>query len=234
MHSPSNSRPTWVEVSLSTLRRNFRLTQQHAGANVAVCAVVKADAYGHGAIECARALEEEGATWLGVTSTDEGVRLREAGIKACILLMTGFWRGEEEAVVHHYLTPAVWQSETLELLDRAAGSLRRPGDHAVPVHIKIDTGMSRLGIPHAQAAAFCDLLPKFKHVAIEGVFTHLASSEVIDAESNAQQLAAFETALQEFRNRNIEPAFVHAANSSAIVALPQSHYNFVRPGISKL
>src|SRR3954462_15220452 len=106
MQLPSTSRPTWAEVSLAALRRNFRLTQEHVGPNVTVCAVVKADAYGHGAVECARAVVEEGATWLGVTSTDEGVRLREAGIKARILLMTGFWRGEEEAVIAHRLTPA--------------------------------------------------------------------------------------------------------------------------------
>lgn len=228
MQLPSLSRPTWAEVSLAALRRNFRLTQQHVGANMTICAVVKADAYGHGAVECARALEQEGATWLGVTSTDEGARLREAGVEARILLMTGFWRGEEEMVVEHQLTPAVWQRESLELLDRAAGKLSRKH----PVHIKIDTGMSRLGVPHNQVAAFCELLPKFRHVSVEGVFTHLASSEVSDADSNAQQLAAFEATLKEFRQRNIEPKYIHAANSSAIAALLQSHYNFVRPGIS--
>src|SRR6266481_4408818 len=109
-------RPTWAEVSLAALRRNFRITQDFVGPNVTVCAVVKADAYGHGAIECARALEGEGAAWFGVTSTEEGVRLREAGIRGRILLMTGFWRGEQDAVVAHRLTPAVWQRESLELL----------------------------------------------------------------------------------------------------------------------
>jgi alanine racemase len=228
MQFPSASRPTWAEVSLSALRHNFRLIQEHVGQAVTVCAVVKADAYGHGAVECARALEQEGAAWLGVTSTDEGVRLREAGIKARILLMTGFWRGEQEAVVQHRLTPAVWQRESVELLQTAA---QRSGIE-VAVHVKVDTGMSRLGVPHDQISEFIESLVKANHVQVEGVFTHFASAEVVDAESNTQQLARFAAALAEFRRRGIQPQFIHAANSSAIASLPQSGYNFVRPGIS--
>lgn len=225
---PSSLRPTWAEVSLEKLRRNFRLTQQHVGPGVTVCAVVKADAYGHGAIECARALEAEGAGWLGVTSTDEGVRLRSAGIKARILLMTGFWRGEEEVVVEQDLTPAVWQRESLKLLDAAARKLKKEA----AVHVKIDTGMSRLGVAHDHVAAFCLLLPTVESLRVEGVFTHLASSEIVDAESNAQQLVRFEAALATFRKHGYEPKFTHAANSSAIVARTDACYNFVRPGIS--
>lgn len=99
------TRPTWAEVSLAALRQNFRTVQKHVGANVTVCAVVKADAYGHGAVECSRALEAEGARWLGVTSLDEAIPLREAGIQSNILLMTGFWRGEESEIVRLRLTP---------------------------------------------------------------------------------------------------------------------------------
>ena len=230
MQFPSASRPTWVEVSLRALRRNFRLTQEHVGPQVTVCAVVKADAYGHGAVACARALEQEGATWLGVTSTDEGVHLREAGIKARILLMTGFWRGEQEAVIQHQLTPAVWQRESIEALDSAACASKTPG--ALPVHLKVDTGMSRLGVPHDQLAKFCESLAKAKHLRVEGVFTHFASSEIVGGESNVEQLARFEAALDAFRQHGIQPQFIHAANSSAIVSLPKARYNFVRPGIS--
>jgi alanine racemase len=228
MQLPSTSRPTWAEVSLAALRRNFRLTQEDVGPNVTVCAVVKADAYGHGAVECARAVVEEGATWLGVTSTDEGVRLREAGIKARILLMTGFWRGEEEAVIAHRLTPAVWQRESLELLDGAAEKVKSQA----AVHVKIDTGMSRLGVPDGEVGAFCDLLRQCRGVEAEGVFTHLASSEIVDADTNRRQLAAFETAVADFRKGGVQPKFIHAANSSAIAAMPGSRFNFVRPGIS--
>src|SRR5438105_15934170 len=103
-------RPTWAEVSLGALRRNFRLIQSHVGANVTVCAVVKADAYGHGALECAQTLEQEGTRWLGVTSLDEAIPLRDAGIRTRILLMTGVWRGEEDETVRSALTPAIWNA----------------------------------------------------------------------------------------------------------------------------
>lgn len=223
-----SSRPTWAEVSLSALRRNFRLTQEHVGPDVTVCAVVKADAYGHGSVECARALEAEGAKWLGVTSTDEGIRLREAGIAARILLMTGFWRGEEEDVVRHRLTPAVWQPESVELLHDAARALR---SHAA-VHIKVDTGMSRLGVPYPDAGKFCELLSKFPSLGVEGVFTHLASSEIVDDDGNSRQLERLQSVLALFHEHGITPQFIHSANSSAIATRRDAHYNFVRPGLS--
>src|SRR5271170_725014 len=103
------TRPTWAEVSLAALRENFRIVQKHVSAGVTVCAVVKADAYGHGALECSRALESEGAQWLGVTSLDEAIPLRDAEIRANILLMTGFWRGEENEIIRLKLTPTVWE-----------------------------------------------------------------------------------------------------------------------------
>ena len=116
----TNLRPTWAEVSLPTLRQNFRVIRDHVAPDVTVCAVVKAHAYGHGAVECARALEPEGAKWFGVTSTDEGLALRDGGITARILLMTGFWRGDEEFVLQNDLTPTVWQREHIERLEQAA------------------------------------------------------------------------------------------------------------------
>ena len=137
------TRPTWAEVSLPALRQNFRTVQKHVGAKVTVCAVVKADAYGHGAVECSRALEAEGAKWLGVTSLDEAIPLREAGLRANILLMTGFWRGEETEIVRLHLTPTVWEPWHIESLDAAAAAL---GVTQHPVHLKVDTGMGRLGV----------------------------------------------------------------------------------------
>src|ERR1700723_4515984 len=117
------TRPTWAEVSLVALRENFRTVQKHVGAGVTVCGVVKADAYGHGAVECSRALEAEGAKWFGVTSLDEAIPLREAGVRANILLMTGFWRGEESEIIRLRLTPTVWEPWQIESLDKAASAL---------------------------------------------------------------------------------------------------------------
>ena len=114
------SRPTWAEVSLPALRHNYRAIRQHIGDGPQICAVVKADAYGHGSVECARVLENEGASWFGVTSTDEGILLREAGIRGRILLMTGFWRGEEDDIVRLGLTPTIWEIGQIELMEKAA------------------------------------------------------------------------------------------------------------------
>src|SRR5436853_4490881 len=131
-------RPTWAEISLTALRHNFRTILDHVAPSATVCAVVKADAYGHGAADCAKALEVEGATWFGVTGPDEGIRLRQAGITSRILLLSGFWRGEEEAVVEHDLTPAVGASEQIELLEDAAEKCRngkpKKVDRRLPGH----------------------------------------------------------------------------------------------------
>ncbi|MGH9651317.1 MAG: alanine racemase, partial [Terriglobales bacterium] len=172
------SRPTWAEVSLAALRCNYRAVRDCV-APAAVCAVLKADAYGHGAVECAGALESEGATWFGVTSTGEGVELRQAGVTARILLMTGFWQGEEEDVLRYDLTPAVWEPIHLELLDRTATKLN-PSWKPVPVHLKVDTGMTRLGISWEGSEGIVELLKSFPRLTLEGVATHLASSEVVD------------------------------------------------------
>lgn len=223
------SRPTWAEVSLSKLRRNFRTIQRHVGTDVTVCAVVKADAYGHGTVACARSLEQEGATWLGVTSTEEGVLLRDAGVRARILLMTGFWRGEQEDVVRHQLTPAVWQRETVDALVAAAQKLNVA---SFPLHVKIDTGMARLGVPSPEAVAFVRELRRHACLQIEGVFTHLASSEVVDAGSNPLQIANFDKVCSTLAAEGVRPRYAHIANSAAIAANRNSWRNFVRPGIS--
>ena len=183
------TRPTWAEVSLTALRQNFRTVQKHVGANVTVCAVVKADAYGHGAVECSRALEAEGAKWLGVTSLDEAIPLREAGIRANILLMTGFWRGEESEIIRLHLTPTVWEPWHIETLETAAAAL---GVARHPVHLKVDTGMGRLGVAVDQLPGVLAAMQAAKHLVLEGLSTHLASSEIMDAPSVAEQERSFD------------------------------------------
>jgi len=224
-----HTRPTWAEVSLAALRHNFRTIQSHVGADVTVCAVVKADAYGHGAVECARALEADGAQWFGVTTTEEGARLRQAGIAGRILLMTGFWRGEEDAVVEHRLTPAVWQEENLALLERSAA---KAGAEKFAVHLKLDTGMSRLGVTPEHLLAFLPCLRTTPHLALEGVFTHLASAEVVDASDVEVQTSRFTRAIERIKRTGYTPQYTHIANSAAIASRPQMHRNFVRPGLS--
>jgi alanine racemase len=222
------TRPTWAEVSLGTLRQNFRAVAKHAGAGVTVCAVVKADAYGHGAVECSRALETEGAKWLGVTSLDEAIPLRNAGIESRILLMTGFWRGEESEIVRLRLTPTVWEVWHIEALESAAAaaSLR----HAV--HLKVDTGMGRLGVSLDELPAVLKAISNAPHVVLEGLSSHLASSEIMDAPSVSEQARRFEEAQRMVRSAGFNPQFVHLANTSALISRRETWNNMVRPGVA--
>jgi alanine racemase len=223
------TRPTWAEVSLSTLRQNFRTVQKHVGADVTVCAVVKADAYGHGAVECSRALEAEGAKWFGVTSLDEAIPLREAGVRANILLMTGFWRGEESEIIRLHLTPTIWEPWHVESLDRAAAGLCLARH---PVHLKVDTGMGRLGVGIDQLPGVLAGLKVANHLVLEGLSTHLASSEIMDAPSVAEQERNFDSARRLVREAGMEPAFVHMANTGAVISRRETWNSMVRPGVA--
>jgi alanine racemase len=223
------TRPTWAEVSLGTLRQNFRAVQRHISHAVTVCAIVKADAYGHGAVECARALEEEGARWFGVTSLDEAIPLREAGIQGRILLMTGFWRGEEEEIIRLGLTPTIWETGQIELFEKAATAL---GVSKHPIHLKVDTGMGRLGVAPEDLPRICSALKASSHLVLEGLSTHLASSEVLDEPSVAAQLKSFAEVRNLLRNEGFNPPLIHAANTGAVISRPESWNTMVRPGIA--
>jgi len=221
------TRPTWVEVSLPNLLHNFSLIRDHVGAHATVCAVVKCDAYGHGAPQCARALDAAGAKWFGVTCTDEGIELRRAGIGGRILLMSGIWRGEGEAAVEHNLTPAVWNAEQIAELNSAAEKL---GKSSVPVHIEVDTGMSRQGVQPHRLALLLEAARKAKAVCIEGLHSHLASAEVVDAADVEDQIASYQRALEELAAAGLRPACLHLANSAAIVAHGKSWRSLVQNG----
>jgi alanine racemase len=223
------TRPTWAEVLLGTLRQNFRAVQRHIGSAVEICAIVKADAYGHGAVECARALEEEGARWFGVTSLDEAIPLREAGIRGRILLMTGFWRGEEEEIIRLGLTPTIWETGQIELFEKAATVL---GVSKHPIHLKVDTGMGRLGVAPEDLPRICSALKSSPHLVLEGLSTHLASSEVLDEPSVAAQLKSFAQVRNLLRHEGFDPPLIHAANTGAVISRPESWNTMVRPGIA--
>lgn len=224
----ASARPTWAEVNLTALQQNYRAIQALVSPEATICCVVKCDGYGHGAVECSRALQESGATWFGVTSTEEAVKLRRGGISARILVMTGFWRGEEDEILDSDLTPAIWSVEHVQALQHAAG--RRP-KRPVHVHVKVDTGMSRLGLPMAQVPAFIEELKKAEDIVVEGVFSHLASSEALDAEDAQWQILCFEDVLKTFADRGIAPTYRHLANSAAVVGRHDTWHNMIRPGL---
>ena len=233
------TRPTWAEVSLPALIHNFSVIRDFVAPHATVCAVVKCDAYGHGAVECARALERAGTAWFGVTCADEGIELRRAGIAGRILLMSGVWQDEAAAVVEHTLTPAVWSTEQITDLNVAA---EKAGNKAFPIHIEVDTGMARQGVPLQRLPTLLEAARKAKAICIEGLHSHLASAEVVDAGDVEEQFAAYQGALAQLAAAGIHPACLHLANSAAVVAHKQSWQNIspngktlttlVRPGIS--
>ena len=199
------------------------------GARVTVCAVIKADAYGHGATACALSLEAAGAQWFGVTTTDEGMPLRSAGLRGRILLMTGFWRGEEEEVVRQRLTATVWEPWHVEVLGETAKRLDAPPQ---PIHLKIDSGMGRLGVRLADLPAMCQLIRRSAHVSLEGVSTHFASSEIVDAPETELQIENFKQALGTVKEAGLSPRLCHMDNTGGILARPDTWNDLVRPGIA--
>ena len=224
------TRPNWAEVSLSALRHNFRVVQEHVGPEVTICAIVKCNAYGHGVEECAPALEQAGAKWFGVTSTDEGVLLREAGIGGRILVLCGLYAGEEDDALRNQLTPAVFRLEDAKNVARAAARMGLAG--RVPVHLKIDTGMARMGLPFEEIELFAEGVKRLQEIEVEGVFSHLASSEVLDDEGTRRQIQRFQTALRLLESHGVRPPLRHLANSGAVSARPDTWHNFVRPGLA--
>lgn len=217
---PNHTRPIWAEISAARLRANFHTLQEAAGPDVAVLAVVKADAYGHGATECAPLLAAAGATWLGVTSVEEGVAVRNAlqtrpHLAPRVLVMCGVWPREESATIEHKLTPVVWEHYHLDLLEAEA---RRLGMAAgsVAVHVEIDTGMTRQGV--GPGALLDGLLSRFtagSPLLLEGVMTHLASTEIADDPQNARQMRAFGAALAQVSTAGLQPSLVHVGNTSS-------------------
>ena len=225
-----HSHPVWVEVSLTALQHNFRTVLSYVQPEATVCAVLKSDAYGHGACQCAIAMQQEGAKWFAVTSAEEGMALRKAGVHGRILLLGGLFRGEEEDVVQHALTPAVWDWNHLELLENAAEKLKaaRP----IPIHLKVNTGMNRLGVDLADLPQILETIQSATHLQLEGMFSHLASSEVSDLPECDLQLQRFEQAIEAAAKLALNPPIRHIANSAAVVAYSKSWLNLVRPGIS--
>lgn len=224
---PSVRRPTWAEINLEALAENFRRVRERVGTDVAVMAVVKADAYGHGARECARRLAREGADWFGVGLPEEGVALRHAGIREPILCFGGFWREQEELCIEHELVPVVYRVDMAEAFNRAAQSDGR----VVDVHVKIDTGMGRLGVRYDEAGEFADALLKFKNIRVDGVMTHFASADEPDRDCFTEdQVRHFREAVEALRERGHNPTYEDMANSAATFAHPDSWGNMVRPG----
>ncbi|HEX8127526.1 MAG TPA: alanine racemase [Pyrinomonadaceae bacterium] len=220
-------RPTWAEIDLDALAANFQAVRRRVGSEVRVMAVVKANAYGHGAAVCARRLAAAGADWFGVALPEEGIELRRAGIAQPILCLEGFWEGQASALVKHRLTPIIYRLDMAEAFDRAA----REAGAVADVHVKIDTGMGRLGVRHEAAAEFARSIKQFAHLRVDGLMTHFASADDAALDRfTREQLARFNAAREVFRDAGHAPTFIDMANSAAAFAHPATHGNMVRPG----
>jgi alanine racemase len=220
-------RPTWAEIDLDALAHNLGAVRGRLAAGVGVMAVVKANAYGHDAVLCARRLAAAGVDWFGVALPEEGCVLREAGITQPILSLGGFWAGQETALLRARIAPAIYRPDMAEALDRAANA----AGVVAPLHVKIDTGMGRLGVRYDAAAEFADALKRLKHIRLEGLMTHFAAADAAEFDDfTREQAARFEVVLETFRARGFNPQWRSLANSAGIFAHPATHGNLVRAG----
>ena len=221
-------RPVWAEISLQAILHNLRAIRKQVGASRKILAVVKSNAYGLGAVPVAKALQKAGTEWFGVTCANEGVELREAGIRKRILILTGFWPGEEKRLIQNNLTPTVTRVNDLGHLERSARAAG--GKSRVRFHLKINTGMNRLGIAADEVDSFARALAACKHIELEGTFTHFASAEDFTAQQTNEQEKVFLACLERLRALGVSPGIVHMANSGAICARPSTWADMVRPG----
>lgn len=232
-------RPVWAEVSLGALAYNLEAIKKHVNpphenrkSPRKILSIVKGNGYGHGGPQVAKALEKAGSDWFGVTCTDEGIAVRENGVRKPILVLTGFVPGEEARLLKYDLTPAVHRCDQLPLLERAAA--RRGSRKPASFHLKIDSGMNRLGIAPTDIECFARQLAQSRHLKLTGIFSHFASSGVFTDDAvgrqTREQEECFHGALDRLRALGIDPGLVHLANSAAIVSRPESWADMVRPG----
>lgn len=219
-------RPTRVEVDLKKLSENFRKVKKYA-APAKVMPILKANAYGHGLLRIAQLFEELNADYLGVAVVEEGILLREKGINIPILVLGGVWGNQVPLFLKHNLTITASSIDKLNQIDDTARGMKIKAK----VHLKIDTGMERIGVHYYNAENFLDAAYKCKNINVEGIYSHFANSDASDLTYAKLQLERFEEVLSFFEKQSIETPIRHFANSGAILQLPEANFDMVRPGI---
>jgi alanine racemase len=189
--------------------------------------ILKANAYGHGSLRIAQLFEELNADYLGVAVVEEGILLREKGIKIPILVLGGVWGNQVPLFLKHNLTITASSIDKLNQIDDTAGQMKIKAK----VHLKIDTGMERIGVHYYSSEKFLDAAYKYKNIKVEGIYSHFASSDAADLTYTKLQLERFNEVLSFFEKRSIETPIRHFANSGAILQLPEANFDMVRPGI---
>jgi alanine racemase len=227
MFTIPQGRPTFCFVDLNALRWNFREIRSRVGPQVKVLSMVKADGYGHGALAISKALAAEGSDGFGVATLEEGVGLRQAGICAPILVLAGAYPDQVDEFFDYSLTPVIHALASLEELDAAVQGRNK----ALNVHLKIDTGMGRIGLLAAEFDSWLPKIKKLRALKIEGVFSHFSHAESVEGGYTRQQLRIFQRVVERLRAEGISPSLVHLANSAATITLPQAYFDMVRPGL---
>jgi len=226
----NTNRPTFAKIDLDALEHNYRQLRKRVGEDTGIMAVVKADAYGHGGVPVGANLERLGADWFGVAFCEEGIQLREGGITRPILVLGGIYFGEARTAHKYALTPVVFSYDSARELSAQAVELGLSFD----VHVKIDTGMTRLGIAPERAVEQIVKIAELPNLRIEGALSHLATVTPDLGDAYWTQMAAFREVLEQLQERGIDPPVKHLANTAACLASPRPPFNLVRPGIMLL
>ncbi|MDD4981022.1 MAG: alanine racemase [Candidatus Omnitrophica bacterium] len=219
-------RPTWAEVNLGNLAYNFNQVKKMLARKVKVMVCVKADAYGHGLVPVSKRLSYCGADYLGVASIDEGIKLRQAGVNLPVLILGLILKKDIQPIFKYKLTPTLCDEELARALNNRAKAYGEP----VNVHIKVDTGMGRIGVLHQDAHTLVKNIHKLEFINIEGIFTHLAFADM-NREFTLYQIDLFNRLINKLNKEGIHIPLAHAANSMGLISYKKSHFNMVRPGL---
>ncbi len=223
-------RPTRALIDLGALRHNYNRLRKIVSTETTIMAIVKADAYGHGAVPLARELESQGCAFFGVALATEGAALRQAGITSPILVLGGVFRDDCELLFEHSLTPVVHNTASALILEEEA----RRRNTTKAVHIKVDTGMARLGVFPEDMPSFLKMISKKTNLRIEGLFSHFAEADMPASAFTKKQLKRFKAVVALAQSLGFSIKYLHMANSAAMARTPETHFNMVRPGIMLL
>jgi alanine racemase len=219
-------RPTHVQIDLDRLSANYHAIQEHVG-SATVMPILKANAYGHGLVRVGQHMQQLGASMIGVAYLEEGILLREAGVTISILVLGGILGSQAPLFLEHRLTSTVSSLQKLEQIEEAAAA----AGIKAKVHLKIDTGMERIGVHYYSAEDLLNASLKCQHVQVEGIFSHFANSDAADLTSAKLQIERFQNVLAFYKKRALPVPLSHMANSGAVLQLPESWFDMVRPGI---
>jgi len=219
--------PTFAEIDLNAFSHNLKQVRLKVGKDRKIISIIKADAYGHGAVEIAKRASVSGADMFGVSTVGEGIELREAKIESPILLLGGCSKGDAEWIVSYNLKSIIYSFDAVLSLSKEAERQGKIAD----VHIKVDTGMGRIGIQSDEVMGLVKKVSSLKNIKIEGILTHFATAYEVDREFTGRQIKTFKAVIDELKKSGFSFSFMHASNSAAIVNYPESYFNTVRPGI---